>query len=367
MTKTSVAQAIADAKELKKLAVEKARLDLAETVTPEIKAILEAALDETADKDADDEPAEEPMEETFNALMEKLKAEDPEKFEAVTAALAEKKAPESEEKPEEGEEKPAENTDETLDIDAALAEIEGSQELGENEEGEEKPEEGEEKPEEGAEEDEIDEDYISKILAEVEKEEGEEEDEKPEEGEEKPAEEDEIDEAADLKGLLDKVKTFSKEELDKFMKALQSISPEQVKKDMAAGKAVSVLPSNIQETDEASEDELLELKKELFEMNILSAKLLYQNKLLLSENFSDDQKARIIKAFDKAKTVGEVKVLFEALNVKAPKPTKTPIAESLGFRRIGQPITEAKTTTEKKYDEKDPLVVEMQRKAGIIK
>jgi len=61
-------------------------------------------------------------------------------------------------------------------------------------------------------------------------------------------------------------------------------------------------------------DEFDALKVELNEVNLLNAKLLYTNKIFKSKNLSEDKKVRVLKAFDKASSVKEAKVVFETLN-----------------------------------------------------
>jgi hypothetical protein len=61
-------------------------------------------------------------------------------------------------------------------------------------------------------------------------------------------------------------------------------------------------------------DEIQELKKELNEVNLLNAKLLYTNKVFKSKNLSEGKKVKVLKAFDKASSVKEAKVIFETLN-----------------------------------------------------
>jgi len=60
--------------------------------------------------------------------------------------------------------------------------------------------------------------------------------------------------------------------------------------------------------------EINALKVELSEVNLLNAKLLYTNKVFKSKNLSEDKKVKVLKAFDKASTVKEAKVVFETLN-----------------------------------------------------
>ena len=74
--------------------------------------------------------------------------------------------------------------------------------------------------------------------------------------------------------------------------------------------------------EEATEEDRLkealaqvnELKAELNEVNILNSKLLYSNKIFKSKNLTEDKKVKVLKAFDKASTVKEAKVIFETLN-----------------------------------------------------
>ena len=60
--------------------------------------------------------------------------------------------------------------------------------------------------------------------------------------------------------------------------------------------------------------EVNDLKAELNEVNLLNAKLLYTNKIFKSKTLSEDKKVKVLKAFDKASTVKEAKVVFETLN-----------------------------------------------------
>jgi hypothetical protein len=111
-------------------------------------------------------------------------------------------------------------------------------------------------------------------------------------------------------------------------------------------------------------DEIEELKKELQEVNLLNAKLLYTNKIFKSKNLSEDKKVKVLKAFDKAATVKEAKVIFETLNEGiSSKMTKPSINEVKGSAskatgiapKAKQPIVE------------NAAFARMQRLAGIIK
>ena len=56
-----------------------------------------------------------------------------------------------------------------------------------------------------------------------------------------------------------------------------------------------------------------ELKKQLSEMNLFNAKLLYVNKLIQNRNVSSKQQRAIVEALDNAKTIREAKLVYEGL------------------------------------------------------
>ena len=110
--------------------------------------------------------------------------------------------------------------------------------------------------------------------------------------------------------------------------------------------------------------EVNELKQELQEVNLLNAKLLYTNKIFKSKNLSEDKKVKVLKAFDKASTVKEAKVIFETLN------------EGISSKMIKPSINEVKGSASKAAGiapkAKQPIVenaafARMQQLAGIIK
>lgn len=366
MSKTLIAESIAELKELKRVTIENAKLEFAESITPQIRAILESSLAEEAE--AEDEKDE--IEEA------KKEGEEAEEKEEAPAEDKDEEAPKGEEESE-GE------VDETFDIDAALAEIEGSLAESDDEDKDdapaedEAPEETEEVSEvevEGGDPNELDEDYINRLLAEVEDEEAGEE-EMHEASEEEEIDIAEVEGADDKKkqvGLIGKVAEILK-------KVIPGIDAEKAKKfeqelSNALANATGMHEEEAPEAEEAPEEEevteqeLLEsLKKEAKELNLLNSKLLFQNKLLLEGTFNDQQKANIIKALDKAKTVNEAKIVYETYKnmtpgKKAPQPK---VSEQLGFRKIGvlQESYQPKTS----YDPTDPVVLELQRRAGIRK
>ena len=103
------------------------------------------------------------------------------------------------------------------------------------------------------------------------------------------------------------------------------------------------------------------LKSELNEINLLNAKLLYTNKIFKSKNLNESQKVKVLSSFDKATTVGEVKLVFETLN-EGIKVKSNVIKENLGSAskstvtpNVNKPIVES-----------NDAFTRMQKLAGII-
>ena len=124
---------------------------------------------------------------------------------------------------------------------------------------------------------------------------------------------------------------------------------------------------NEEKVDESNElenalSEVEELKKELNEVNLLNAKLLYTNKIFKSKNLSEDKKVKVLKAFDKAETVKEAKVIFETLNEGIVSKVATSARPKGQASKVTAPITEAK-----KPIVENAAFARMQQLAGIIK
>ena len=58
---------------------------------------------------------------------------------------------------------------------------------------------------------------------------------------------------------------------------------------------------------------ILSLRKQLTEMNLFNAKLLYANKLMQNRNVTPRQQRSIVEALDNAKTLREAKLLYKSL------------------------------------------------------
>lgn len=73
------------------------------------------------------------------------------------------------------------------------------------------------------------------------------------------------------------------------------------------------------------------LSEKLKEINLLNAKLLYMNKIFKAKNLNESQKVSVVKSFDKATSVKEVKTVYEILNESISNKAKAPLKESFGF------------------------------------
>ena len=92
---------------------------------------------------------------------------------------------------------------------------------------------------------------------------------------------------------------------------------------------VSTMESIQKDLNEALEANKV-LTKELNEVNLLNAKLLYTNRIFKSKNLTESQKVKVLSTFDKASTVNEVELVYETLNNTTFKSSKKSIKENLG-------------------------------------
>ena len=109
-------------------------------------------------------------------------------------------------------------------------------------------------------------------------------------------------------------------------------------------------------------DEIEALKVELQEVNLLNAKLLYTNKVFKSKNLTEDKKVKVLKAFDKASTVKEAKVIFETLNEGLVSKTEAKARPQGSASKATGTITEAK----KPIIESNDVYNRMRKLAGLI-
>lgn len=345
-------EAIADAKAVKEMAIANAKSALEEAFTPRIKEMFSAKLNEMDSEEELEEMMKDEMEEGYDETMEEMKDEKETMEEAGFESMID---------PEQDFDSLKGNVPDTkleeLNLEELLAELEEEEEpLNEAEEEEETEEvESEEEVEEEGEpldlEDMTDEDLkkmIEDVIAdmieagELEAGEGAEgEEEESEEGEEmEMSDEEEVDLAELLREIEEEEKEVNeeKEEIEEIalglndMEAIISMAAPALA--IATGVAVNVIKSKLAKAKSARElkakmEELAkkesseldeaystieELRNDLNEVNLLNAKLLYTNKIFKAKNLNESQKVKVLSSFDKANTVGEVKLVFETLN-----------------------------------------------------
>jgi flagellar biosynthesis/type III secretory pathway chaperone len=367
-------EAIADAKAVKETAIANAKAALEEAFTPHLKSMLAAKLEEM-DKD---EEVEEAMKSKEEDMMEDVEV--------------------NEEKDE---------IEEEFDLNEILAEFEEeemSEEVTENEDVVEADEAETESETEEMEDEEIDledmteadlksfiEDVIADMVATGELEAGEEAIEGEEDMEmgdmgmedEGMEELEEISEALDPQtiemiaaALGPLVVGAGAVAINKAMAALKGGKAGEAGKKLAshlesAGKAASGavktgVSEEIYESAEFKEtlQKVEDLKKELQEVNLLNAKLLYTNKIFNSKNLNESQKLRVLKAFDKVSSVKEAKIIYETLNEgMVSKFTKSSMASEI--KSSASKATGFVNENKQPIVEVDPMVTRWQKLAGI--
>ncbi len=133
------------------------------------------------------------------------------------------------------------------------------------------------------------------------------------------------------------------------------------KKDTAEDEKEIDYKKKLKEELEEAYSVIKSLKSELNEINLLNAKLLYTNKIFKSKNLNENQKVKVLSSFDKATTVGEVKLVFETLN-EGIKVKSNLIKENLG-RASKATVT---PNVKKPIVESNDAFLRMQKLAGII-
>jgi hypothetical protein len=173
------------------------------------------------------------------------------------------------------------------------------------------------------------------------------------EGEEDEEEEEESEEEFSINELLAEMKKVKTKKTAK--KVVKSKSKEDEEKDEESMK----MKKDLKEAYDA----LRTIKSELNEVNLFNAKLLYTNKIFRSKNLSENQKVKVLAAFDKAVSIKEAKLVYETLN-EGLKTTKTTVNESL---LRGAASKASGIAPKKPILEVNNQFARMQKLAGIIK
>ena len=327
-----LAEAIADAKTLKEMAIANAKAALEETFTPQLKTMLSLKLQEMSD----DTIEEDTMEETF------MDGDDLDAVEENT-------------------------TVDEINLEELLAEIENEENDETLNEAEESEEETEEETEEEGEplklEDMTDED-LKEMIADVIADMVEAGELKPENGEEGEGEEGEEEIDMEMDG---------EEDMD-LAELLREIEEETATVETTATTTETTTATTVNDTVlaeiETLKAELKDatsiintLRSDLNEVNLLNAKLLYTNKIFKEKTLNESQKVKVLSSFDKATTVKEVKLVYSTLN-EGLKVKTTPIRENLG--RASKTTNTPVVNTKQPIVESNEVFNRMRKLAGLI-
>ncbi len=328
-----LAEAIADAKTLKEMAIANAKAALEETFTPQLKTMLSLKLQEMSD----DTIEEDTMKETF------MDGDDLDSVEENT-------------------------TVDEINLEELLAEIE-NEEIDETlNEAEESEEETEEETEEEGEplklEDMTDEDLkemIADVIADM-VEAGELKPENGEEGEEGEGEEEiELDmdneEDVDLAELLREIEEETAT-VETTATATETTTATTTVNDTVLAE-IETLKAELKDATSI----INTLRSDLNEVNLLNAKLLYTNKIFKEKTLNESQKVKVLSSFDKATTVKEVKLVYSTLN-EGLKVKTTPIRENLG--RASKTTNTPVVNTKQPIVESNEVFNRMRKLAGLI-
>lgn len=350
MNRDFLKEAIADAKAVKESAIANAKVALEEAFSPQVKAMFASKLEEMEKEEMEEgyKDAEKMEEEMSDPVMRKdLEGDDA--AEKETELMRE---------------------EEDMELEEILAELD---ELDLNE--------AEDKMDEAKDEMDEAEDKMNEA-----------EEEEEEETEEMDVEEDE---EIDLEDMTEEeLKKFIEDVIEDMVEAGELEAGESFEDDVEidVDEEGEIEVEDDEETavdeaydnmDEMKDDEMMEMKKdleealetisvlrsELNEINILNAKLLYTNKVFRGNNLTESQKVKVLKAFDKAETIKEVKLVFETLDASAKKSTtrnsKT-IAEARAKGSASNLTATPKATNKQPIVESDAMVLRFKKLAGII-
>lgn len=357
-TKALLKEAIADAKTVRETALAQAKLALEEALTPRLQSMFNAKLQEAYDEDEDlnemkDEMAEENM-------MDDINIE-----ETTQEEYADR-----------------DNSIDEIDLDEILAELENelNEAKGEKDEEEIEAEEEVEDVEDDAKEDEEEEkevkdlsmDELESLIKDIISQEV-----GSDEGYEDEMAVDAMDDMGDAEVAVDGAEEdfdleeilaeLMKDELDERKKYGGNkgdvpAAKRGDKKDTAKEEGVEDYKKKKMEEELKLALEAVEtLRSELNEVNLLNAKLLYVNKIFKAKNLNESQKLTVIKAFDKAESAKEAKLVYESLSTTFnAKSEKRQIKESLGFASKPAGVAAKQTIVES-----NDFVARMQKLANI--
>jgi hypothetical protein len=373
-TKDLLKEAIADAKAVRETALAQAKLALEEAFAPRLQSMLATKLQEMEDEDLDESKEMEEVKRELDELKHELAEENIEEAYDMESYDDD------------------DNTIEEIDLDEILAELnaELSEENAELNEAEEAEEEEEEVAKEDAEDikDDAEEDeeeqkevkdldmseleaIIRDIIAQEVGDDGVTDDEA---NVDDMADMANVDAAAEeeefnLDEILAELLGEEKDELDERKKYGGNkgdvpAAKRGDKKDTAEEEGVEDYKKKkkMEEDLQLALEAVNTLRQELQEVNLLNAKLLYVNKIFKAKNLNESQKLKVVKAFDKAESAKEAKLVYESLSdTFAATPAKQQIKESLGFASKAAGVAPQKQNIVESND----FIARMQKLANI--
>ena len=152
---------------------------------------------------------------------------------------------------------------------------------------------------------------------------------------------------------------------DKNKSTMQNLFGVDTLADLLKAVGGTLAASMREEEMEEMKSKIEELTSTLNEVKLLNAKLLYTNKIFRAKNLTENQKVKVLQAFDKAATVKETKLVFETLATEL-KEKKAPVNESIRGL-ASKPAGVAPTTGKQPILEATEQVTRWQKLAGIIK
>jgi hypothetical protein len=325
MDRKLLKEAIADAKTIKEAAIANAKSALEEAFTPQLKSMFAAKIQELENDDMDEAyNEEENMEENMDFTNE-MEEED----------LGELNLDEEE-------------MDEEFNLDELLAELEGLDEEESTEENLNEAEEDEEEDEEMSDEDMetetldlenmTDEDlksFIEDVIR-------------------------DMVQAGELEANDEDMGEEEEEEVDIDELLAEARKAKKMKK---AEKVEDKEEDSLKEELKRSQSSIEKLTKELNEVNLLNAKLLYINKIFKSNALTENQKIKVLSSMDRATSVKEVKLVYESL-LTGLKPAKSTIKENINF--ASKTMISENIKAKQNNDIIDPqLVAKFKKIAGI--
>jgi hypothetical protein len=357
-TKALLKEAIADAKTVRETALAQAKLALEEAMAPRLQSMFNAKLQEAYDEDEDLSELEDKMAE--EGMMDDIPME-----ETTQEEYADR-----------------DNSIDEIDLDEILAELENelNEAKGEEDEEEIEAEEEVEDVEDDAKEDEEEDkevkdlsmDELESLIRDIISQET-----GDGEGYEDEMAVDAMGDMGDAEVAVDGTEEdfdleeilaeLMKDELDERKKYGGNkgdvpAAKRGDKKDTAEEEGVEDYKKKKMEEELKLALEAVEtLRSELNEVNLLNAKLLYVNKIFKAKNLNESQKLTVIKAFDKAESAKEAKLVYESLSTTFnAKVEKRQIKESLGFASKAAGVAAKPTIVES-----NDFVTRMQKLANI--